>query len=77
VIVPGHGRISDETTVANYRDMVTIVRDRVVALIDEGKTLEEVQAARPTRDYDGIYAADSRGWTAEEFVAAIYRDLTE
>jgi glyoxylase-like metal-dependent hydrolase (beta-lactamase superfamily II) len=77
VIVPGHGRIGDETTVANYRDMVTIVRDRVAALIDEGRTLEEVQAARPTRDYDGIYAVDSSGWTAEEFVAAIYRDLKE
>jgi glyoxylase-like metal-dependent hydrolase (beta-lactamase superfamily II) len=75
VVIPGHGRLSDETDVANYRDMVTIVRDRVQALIDQGRTLEEVQAARPTLDYDGRYAVDSPGWSGAEFVAAIYQDL--
>ena len=75
VVIPGHGRLSDETDVANYRDMVTIVRDRVQALIDQGRTLEEVQAARPTRDYDGRYDVDSAGWSGAEFVAAIYQDL--
>jgi glyoxylase-like metal-dependent hydrolase (beta-lactamase superfamily II) len=75
VVIPGHGRLSDETDVANYRDMVTIIHDRIQALIDEGKTLEEVQAARPTRDYDGNYADDSNGWTGEEFVEAVYRNL--
>jgi cyclase len=75
VIVPGHGRLSDETDVANYRDMVTIVRDRVQAMIDEGKTLAEVQAARPTLDYDGRYAVDSPGPSGPEFVAAVYQDL--
>jgi glyoxylase-like metal-dependent hydrolase (beta-lactamase superfamily II) len=73
-IVPGHGRISDETEVANYRDMVTIVRDRVASLIGAGKTLEQVQAARPSSDYDGIYAGLG-GPTPEEFVTAIYREL--
>jgi glyoxylase-like metal-dependent hydrolase (beta-lactamase superfamily II) len=73
VVIPGHGRLSDETEVANYRDMVTIVRDRVAALIEAGMTIEQVQAARPTRDYDGIYDAPS--WTAAMFVAAVYRDL--
>jgi cyclase len=73
-VIPGRGRISDETDVANYRDMVTIVRDRIAALIAQGMTLEQVQAARPTRDYDGIYDG-SEGWTAQMFVAAIYGDL--
>jgi len=73
-IIPGHGRISDETEVANYRDMVTIVRDRVAALIKAGKTLEQVQSARPSSDYDGIYAGLG-GPTPTDFVAAIYRDL--
>ncbi len=73
-VVPGHGRISDETEVANYRDMITIVRDRIAALIAEGKTLAQVQAARPSSDYDGIYAGLG-GPTPQEFVAAIYRDL--
>ncbi len=74
VVIPGHGRLSDETEVANYRDMVTIVRDRVAALIKTGMTLEQVQAQKPTRDYDGIYAGLG-GPSPEQFVAAVYRDL--
>lgn len=74
-VIPGHGRISDETEVANYRDMVTIIRDRIAASIAAGKTLEQVQAERPTRDYDGIYYGLG-GWSREQFVAAVYRDLT-
>jgi cyclase len=74
VVIPGHGRLSDETEVANYRDMVTIVRDRVAAMIDSGMTLEQVQAAKPTSDYDGIYD-EPNGWTASMFVAAVYGDL--
>ena len=77
VVIPGHGRLSDETEVVNYRDMVTIVRDRIQAMIDEGLSLRQVQAARPTRDYDGIYAAGGQdAWTPEEFVAAVYADLS-
>ena len=74
MVIPGHGRLSDETEVANYRDMVTIVRDRVAAMIDDNMTLQQVQAARPTSDYDGIYD-EPNGWTAAMFVAAVYRDL--
>ena len=77
VVIPGHGRLSDETEVVNYRDMVTIVRDRIRAMIDDGLSLKEVQAARPTRDYDGIYATGVDGaWTPEEFVAGVYADLS-
>jgi cyclase len=72
-VIPGHGRLSDETEVANYRDMVTIVRDRVAAMIGAGMTLEQVQAAQPTKDYDGIY--EQPDWTGAMFVAAVYRDL--
>jgi len=74
VVIPGHGRLSDETEVANYRDMLTIVRDRVAAMIAAGMTLEQVQRAKPTSDYDGVYDEPS-GWTAAMFVAAVYRDL--
>jgi cyclase len=77
VVIPGHGRLSDETEVVNYRDMITIVRDRVQALIDDGRSLRQIQASGPTRDYDGIYDNGAEGaWTAEEFVAAIHADLT-
>jgi glyoxylase-like metal-dependent hydrolase (beta-lactamase superfamily II) len=74
VVVPGHGRLCDETDVANYRDMVTIIRDRIAASIAAGKTLEQVQSERPTRDYDVIYAGLG-GWPPEQFVGAVYRDL--
>jgi glyoxylase-like metal-dependent hydrolase (beta-lactamase superfamily II) len=75
VVIPGHGRLGDETDVANYRDMVTIIRDRVQASIDEGRTLDEVLAAGLTLDYDGIYANGPDGWTGRQFVEAVYLDL--
>ena len=74
VVVPGHGRLSDETDVANYRDMVTIVRDRVRAMVKKGQPLEDVKRARPTADYDGLY--DTRAWTADQFVAAVFRSVS-
>lgn len=76
VIVPGRGRLSDETDVANYRDMVTIIRDRVRAMVGKGMSLELVQQAKPTSDYDGLFEPRS-DWTSEMFVDAIYRDLTK
>jgi cyclase len=75
VVIPGRGRLSDETDVANYRDMVTIVRDRVRALASKGLSLEEVRRARPTSDYDGLYGAAGDG-TSDMFVEAIYRDVS-
>jgi len=74
-VVPGHGRLADEADVVEYRDMVTIVRDRIQDLIRKGKTLAEVKAAHPTFDYDGRYGAATGSWTTEMFVEAVYRDL--
>jgi len=73
VIIPGRGRLADETDVANYRDMVTIVRDRVRDMVKKSATLDEVKRARPTSDYDGIYATVE--WTADRFVEAVYRSV--
>jgi glyoxylase-like metal-dependent hydrolase (beta-lactamase superfamily II) len=75
MIVPGHGRVADEMDVVEYRDMVTIVRDRVQHLIDRGMTLEQVKAARPTYDFDPRYGSDTGTWTTTMFVEAVYRDL--
>lgn len=75
MVIPGHGRLTDEADVVEYRDMVTIIRDRVQAMVDVGLSLDQIQAARPTRDYDGRYGTDAR-WTPEQFVAAVYRTLT-
>jgi cyclase len=70
-IVPGSGRICNEADVVEFRNMVVIVRDRVRDLIDKGQSLREIQAARPTRDYDGEF----RG-SGEAFVAAVHASLT-
>lgn len=64
MVIPGHGRLSDETEVVNYRDMITIVRDRIQAMIDEGFSLRQVRNARPTFDYDGIYTGAQGGLDA-------------
>jgi glyoxylase-like metal-dependent hydrolase (beta-lactamase superfamily II) len=74
LFVPGHGRISDMADVAYYRDMVTVIRDRVHALIDKGQTLEQIQAARPSEDWDPRYGQDPF-WTPAKFVEAIYSSL--
>jgi glyoxylase-like metal-dependent hydrolase (beta-lactamase superfamily II) len=74
-IVPGHGYLSDEHEVVEYRDMVVIVRDRVQAMIDAGATLQQVQAARLTADYDTRYGANAGPWTTAMFVQAIYDTL--
>jgi hypothetical protein len=55
MVVPGHGYLSDEHEVVEYRDMVVIVRDRIQALIGKSAMLEQVKAARPTADYDTRY----------------------
>jgi cyclase len=75
LVIPGHGRLSDEADVVEYRDMVTIIRDRIESMVDMGMTLRQVQAAKPTADYDGRYGATSGRWTTEQFVAAAYESL--
>ena len=74
-VIPGHGRLCDRTDVVDYRDMLTIIRDRIQALVNKGMNLEEVKAARPTFDYDVIYGSDSGTWTTEMFVEAVYQEL--
>jgi hypothetical protein len=75
LIVPGHGRLSDSADVAYYRDMVTIIRDRVKAMVEKGTTLEQVKAARPTADYDPRYGATTGPWTTDMFIEAAYVTL--
>ena len=75
-VVPGHGRICDRNAVTNYRDMATILRDRVSDDVKKGMTLDQVKASKPTLDYDGIYGSDSGPWTTQMFIEAVYKDLS-
>lgn len=74
-VVPGRGRICDEFDVVEYRDMVTIVRDRVQAMIKKGMSIEQVKAARPTLDFETRYGATTGAWTTAMFVEAVYQGL--
>jgi glyoxylase-like metal-dependent hydrolase (beta-lactamase superfamily II) len=76
-IVPSRGRLSDTADVASYRNMVTIIRDRVKDMIGKGMTLAQVKAARPTLDFDGRYGSTTGPWTTDMFVEAVYRSLAE
>jgi cyclase len=72
-IIPGHGWISNQSDVIEYRDMATIVRDRVRDAKKAGKSLAQITAAKVTLDYDGLYS--NADYTGDMFVEAIYRDL--
>jgi cyclase len=74
-IVPAHGRLCDIGDVANYRNMVSLIRDRIAELVKKGMTLEQVKAARPTMDFDGIYGSTTGPWTTNMFIEAAYRSL--
>jgi cyclase len=74
MVIPGHGRLCDQAEVSDYRDMVTIIRDRVQDLLRKGKTLEEVKAARLSRDYDRRFS--TAAWSGDMFVEAIYKSLS-
>jgi glyoxylase-like metal-dependent hydrolase (beta-lactamase superfamily II) len=75
LVVPGHGRLSDSADVAYYRDMVTIIRDRIEAMVKKAMTLDQVKAARPTADYDPRYGATTGFWTTDMFIEAVYRTV--
>ena len=77
MVIPGHGRLGDSADVGYYRDMLTIIRDQVQALIDEGLTLEQVIGRRPTFGYEGRFGKDTGPWTTEMFIEAVYRSLKE
>jgi glyoxylase-like metal-dependent hydrolase (beta-lactamase superfamily II) len=72
-IVPGHGRILNEADVVEYRDMVTIIHDRVKLAVDKNMTLAQLKAQQPTLDYDGLYSRPQL--TGESYVEAIWNEL--
>jgi glyoxylase-like metal-dependent hydrolase (beta-lactamase superfamily II) len=77
MVVPGHGRLGDSADVGYYRDMLTIIRDQVQALIDEGLTLDQVIERRPTFGYEARFGKSTGSWTTEMFLEAVYRSLKD
>jgi cyclase len=75
MIVPAHGRLSDEADVEFYREMVQIVRDRIADGVKHGITLDQVKAGRPALEYEKRYS--QADWTTDMFVEAVYKDLSQ
>jgi hypothetical protein len=74
--IPAHGRVGDIADMTYYRDMVTIIRDRIQDLMKKGRTLDQIRAAHPTEDWDGRLGKD-KSWTPDMFVEAIYKGLSK
>jgi len=72
-IVPGHGEVVTKADVAAHRDMAMAIRDRVDALVKQGKTLPDVIGAKPTADYDARVPQGTM--TSERFITQLYAEL--
>jgi glyoxylase-like metal-dependent hydrolase (beta-lactamase superfamily II) len=77
LVIPNHGYLSSFSDVVFYQEMVIIIRDRIQNLIRKGLSLQQVQAAKPTLEYDPRYGSTSGPWTTDMFIAAVYRSLTQ
>jgi glyoxylase-like metal-dependent hydrolase (beta-lactamase superfamily II) len=77
LVIPNRGRLYDEGDVAEYRDVVTIARDRIRDAIHKGQSLAQIKAAGIIRDYDGRYGAEKGAASADAFLETAYRSLSE
>jgi len=74
-IIPGHGALATRTDLERYRDMLMTARDRVAALVRDGKTVDQIVAAKPLADLDGVWGAGFIN--PENFLRILYRDLSQ
>jgi len=72
-VVPGHGEITDRNGLIAHRDMIIAIRDKIAPMVSQGKTLQEVVAAKPTADYDA--KVPGVGTTGERFIGQVYAEL--
>jgi glyoxylase-like metal-dependent hydrolase (beta-lactamase superfamily II) len=72
-VVPGHGEITDRAGLMAHRDMIIAIRDKIAPMVTQGKTLQEVMAAKPTADFDAKVPGGST--TIERFVGQVYAEL--
>jgi glyoxylase-like metal-dependent hydrolase (beta-lactamase superfamily II) len=73
-VVPGHGPLSNKAKLKEYVSMLTAIRDNVSRLMQEGNTMEEVVAAKPTRAFDEKWG---KGFLPpDQFAKLVYMDLS-
>jgi glyoxylase-like metal-dependent hydrolase (beta-lactamase superfamily II) len=74
-IIPGHGAIADRAKLKQFRDMVVTIRDRIKKLAGEGKTLEQIQAAKPTAEFDAVWGGAFI--KPSQMVETVFQDVTK
>ena len=74
-IIPGHGVTSNVEEVRAWRNMLLVIRDRVQSAIADGKTLEQIQAAGLTKEYDERWDSGRRISGAAAMLESAYKDL--
>jgi cyclase len=72
-VIPGHGEIVDRAGLTTHRDMILAIRDKIAPLVQQGKSVEDVIAAKPTADYDA--KVPTAATTSERFVRQVYTEL--
>jgi len=72
-IVPGHGKLANKADMSAWREMLITSRDRIQKLINEGKTEQEVLAAKPLADLDAKWAANPQ--QAENWTKMVYNSF--
>src|SRR2546423_291850 len=72
-IIPGPGPLGDRAALQAYRTMLATIRDRIRQAVTAGRTLEQVQAAKPTAEFDAVWG--SGRITPTLFVEMLYTDL--
>jgi cyclase len=77
LVIPGHGHVGDQIDLAEYRDMLTIIRDRVRDQIKDGRTLDQIKAAAPARGYTGRYGSTTGPSTTNQFIEAVHHSLLQ
>jgi glyoxylase-like metal-dependent hydrolase (beta-lactamase superfamily II) len=73
IIIPGHGPVGNKSQLGAFRDMLLAIREKVAALKESGKSLEQTQAARPTAEFDDRWGK----WvtTPDAFTALVYQGV--
>jgi glyoxylase-like metal-dependent hydrolase (beta-lactamase superfamily II) len=75
LVIPASGHLSEQADMVQYRDMLTIIRDRIAYYIKMGDSMQQVVALHPAAGFAPRFGASSGPWTTDDFVAAVYQSL--
>jgi cyclase len=74
-IVPGHGPVADKAVLTEYRAMLVTARDRMAKLVKDGKSEDDVVAAKPFADLDAKWAPTELA--SKNFIRVVYHSLAD